>query len=190
MEQQWGKQRALEDLDCLPSAAWEVFYHLWVTFPKESISAARPRQGSSRDRACWHHEVEKLNVKQTGYTTPGKRINAEDKKAPPEIYSFMYRFLVSPPNPKGSLVGSSIAPLTVPNFVTELRKLSKKSNLEEWPCKKVSCEPLLHIKRQFNPYISGKSRWPLLAMTPKAIKTKRKVGIHLSFVFLAARAIK
>lgn len=40
--------------------------------------------------------------------------------------------------------------------------------------------------KAFNPYILGKSRWSLFAMTPKAIKTKIRVGVHLSFAFLAA----
>lgn len=47
---------------------WSATYEL--SFPKDSISAARLKQGSSRDRACLQQEIEKLKENQIGYITP------------------------------------------------------------------------------------------------------------------------
>lgn len=71
-----------------PHRAWTAFPVMLVkwsathelSFPKDSISAARLTPGSSRNRACLHQETEKLKANHIGYITPRKRIGAEHRK--------------------------------------------------------------------------------------------------------------
>lgn len=78
-------------------------------------------------------------------------------------------------------LSSGLFPRT-PSVQPDLREGSGR----DWACLHQKMEKL----KAFNPYILGKSRSYLFAMTPKAIKTKIRVGIHLSFAFLAAWAME